>query len=150
MRFRSLSNLVLSFFFFLFFSSFVRFEKGRGSIPVSASADFTRRVEEGRLSFDRWGMGKSGKKEEWEREREEMIYGTLSKVDPDNKGPRDKPAGWDWRERDREKEKKKKNPEPLGICYSSPRVRWIRFNSGNLVGETLHVTNLLLSLLLLL
>ena len=41
-----------------------------------------------------------------------MIYRTLSKVDPDNKGPCDKPTGWDWtrgiREREREREREKR------------------------------------------
>lgn len=58
-----------------------------------------------------------------------MIYGTLSKVDPDNKGPRDKPAGWDWREREIERKKKKKESWTIGNLLLEPasKVNSIQF-----------------------
>lgn len=61
-----------------------------------------------------------------------MIYRTLSKVDPDNKGPCDKPTGWDWIRGTEKKKKGSFDPWPLGICYySNSPTRWIRFNFGD-------------------
>lgn len=50
-----------------------------------------------------------------------MIYRTLSKVDPDNKGPRDKPTGWDWT-RGAEGKKNLSTPDRREFVTRAPRI----------------------------
>ena len=90
-----LCPISFSLSFFSFFSpplSVLKKEEARFLFPRPPILRGAWRRDGYRLIDEGWEKVEK-KRSEREREREEMIYGTLSKVDPDNKGPRDKPAG---------------------------------------------------------